>query len=331
MRARIHRPVLGVSLLAAAGWFGSFLMPSTPPTESFCPGGSDPSSNVVLCEDFESGASQRKWDIGSNRDHWPPSEFVLCAQDRFGFNDRCAAWSNRLVFDRAWGFYGYDARRAFAPQSELYVRWYQYISDPYTWGTLEDKAVLLHDSAETIAAYIATNRNQSPHTPNSGPGMPFVANYQDLDWPETGGKKTLVNRFQNQGRNITLQPGKWYLFEWYIKLNTPGAPDGVLKLWIDDASQPISTQTLRMHHTDMRWLRGSDAGKKFGVLRLTVYHQGCDRVPNTCPPNGPVTLDQSHRWDLIVISRTPVGPLAEAHRRRSSTRIEPENSSGPGG
>src|SRR5205814_1317499 len=179
-----------------------------------------------------------------------------------------AAWSNSLVFDRAWGFWGYDARRPFPPQHEFYVRWYQYISSPYTWGTLEDKSVLLHDSANTITGYVATSRNHLPVVKDSGPGMPFVANYQDVDTSETGGRYTLVNRFQNQDSDITLQPGKWYLFEWYIKLNTPGMPDGATRLWVDDATQRIDEQTLRLEYTNMRWLKYSDVGKQFGVLRL---------------------------------------------------------------
>jgi len=268
--------------------------------------GSNPNPNVVLCEDFEDGAFQSRWNIGSRGGKWPAPDFVRC--DSFGFHDRCAAWSNALAFDGEWGFWGYDARRMFVPQSEFYVRWYQYTSEPYVWGTLEDKSVLLHDPAETILSYVATSRNQLPAEPNSGPGMPFIDNNQDLDWPETGGKFTHVNRFQNQGRNITLEPGKWYLFEWYVKLNTPGVADGITKLWIDDATSPVTTQTLRLEHRDMRWLRSGEAGREFGLLRLTVYHQRCDGTPNTCPPQGPEILNQYQRWDDIVVSRTPVGP-----------------------
>jgi len=236
---------------------------------------------------------------------------VQCTQDRFGFHDRCAAWSNRLVFDQEWGFYGYDARRPFPPQSEFYVRWYQYISNPYVWGTLEDKSVLLHDQENTITAYVGTNRNHLPVVRDSGPGMPYIANYQDVDTPETGGRYTLVNRFQNQQRNITLQPGKWYLFEWYVRLNTPGISDGVTKLWIDDATDPITAQTLRMEYRDMRWLKYEHANRQFGVVRLTVYDQRCDIGRNTCPPNGPDILDQSQRWDQIVVSKRPIGPRAD--------------------
>jgi hypothetical protein len=304
---------LGVLMLAASGCW------RTPGigADSFCPGGSHPSPDVVLCESFDDGAFQSRWSIGSRRGAWPASQFVRC-RDGFGFRDRCAAWSNHLVFDGDWGFWGYDARQAFPPQSDFYVRWYQYVSDPYTWGSLEDKSVLLHDRAETIAAYVGTNRDQRAAEANSGPGMPFVANYQDVDWRETGGRYTRVNRFQNQGDNITLQPGRWYLFEWHIKLNTPGVSDGATRLWITDATQPITTQTLRLQYDDMRWRRQSDVDRQFSLLRLTVYHQRCDGRPNTCPPHGPAILQQSHRWDQIVISRAPIGPMEPGGRGRGT-------------
>jgi len=284
---------------------------ATVPPEAFCPGGAHPNPDVVLCEGFEDEGFQQRWDIGGHQGVWPVSQFVQCTEDRFGFHDRCAAWSNRLVFDQEWGFYGYDGRRPFPPQSEFYVRWYQYISNPYVWGTLEDKSVLLHDQDNIITAYVGTNRNHLPVVRDSGPGMPYIANYQDVDTPETGGRYTLVNRFQNQQRNITLQPGKWYLFEWYVRLNTPGISDGVTKLWIDDATDPITAQTLRMEYRDMRWLKYEHANRRFGVVRLTVYDQRCDIGRNTCPPNGPDILDQSQRWDQIVVSKRPIGPRAD--------------------
>jgi hypothetical protein len=309
VRSRVNL-LLSAPILALMAMLGSCTLRGAPvDVETFCPGGSSPDPDVVMCENFEDGNVQRRWDIGGHNGTYPVSAFVKCTGDRSGFNDRCAAWSNRLVFDHEWGFYGHDARRPFPPQSEFYIRWYQYISDPFTWGTLEDKSVLLHDRANSIIAYVGTSRNQLPVERDSGPGMPFIANYQDVDTPETGGRYTKVNRFQNQHRNITLQPGTWYLFEWYIKLNTPGLSNGIARLWVDDATNPISTQTLRMGYDDMRWLKASQAGIQFSVLRLTVYDQRCDIGRNTCPPNGPSILDQSQRWDQIVISRHPIGPM----------------------
>lgn len=291
-----------------------------PPGESFCPGGTHPNPNVILCEDFDDASVRRRWDIGGHHGTWPASDFALCTDGQFGFHDRCAAWSNWLSFDREWGFYGYDARRIFRPSPAFYVRWYQYISDPFVWGKLEDKSVMLHDVAETIVAYVGTNRNQLPVEQNSGPGKPFVANYQDVDVRETRWQYTRVNRFQNTGHPITLQPGRWYLFEWYVRLNTPGESDGETRLWIDDASVPISSQTLRMEYTDMRWLKRRDAGKTFGLLRLTVYHQRCDMEGNSCPPNGPSIIQQSQRWDQIVISRARIGPIARSDASLSASR-----------
>ena len=301
-------------LVAATMWAGCSLASSPAAAESGCAAEGGPSADVLLCDDFEDGAFQKRWDIGGHQGFWPISQFVVCSSEGSGFKDHCAAWSNKLLFDREWGFYGYDARRPFAVVPEFYVRWYQYISNPYTWGSLEDKSVMLHDPGNTLVAYVGTNRNHLPVEPNSGPGLPFVANYQDIDWRETENKYTRVNRFQNQNRNITLEPGKWYFFEWHVKLNTPGASDGVTRLWIDDASQPITAPTLRMEYSDMRWLRNTDGGNGFGVLRLTVYDQRCNGVPNTCPPRGPAILDQFHRWDRIVVSRARVGPLAASQR-----------------
>jgi hypothetical protein len=300
-----------ILLAAAALSAGCTVRGAVVPPEPFCPGGASPNPNVVLCESFEDDGIQKRWDIGGHQGVWPVSQFAQCTDGGFGFHDRCAAWSNRLVFDQEWGFYGYDGRRPFPPQSEFYVRWYQYISDPYTWGTLEDKSVLLHDPENTITAYVGTNRNHLPVVRDSGPGMPYIANYQDVDTPETGGRYTMVNRFQNQKRNITLQPGTWYLFEWYVRLNSPGLSNGITRLWIDDATMPIVAQTLRMEYQDMRWLKSDQANRQFGVVRLTVYDQRCDIGRNTCPPNGPDILDQSQRWDRIVISKTPIGPLAD--------------------
>jgi hypothetical protein len=282
--------------------------------EPSCPGGSSPNPNVLMCENFEDGDFLDRWDVGNHNGNLAPSQFVLCTADSFGFHDRCAAWSNRLIFDHEWGFYGYDARRKFPPQSEFYVRWYQSSSNPYVWGTLEDKSFLIHDRENTITAYVGSNRNDLPTVRDSGPGMPYIANYQDIDRAETAGLYTKVNRFQNQGRNLTLQPGTWYLFEWYVKLNTPGLSNGVTKLWIDDATKPISTQTLRMQYDDMRWLKADEIGKQFGQVRLTVYDQRCDIGRNTCPPNGPSILDQSQRWDEIVVSKGPIGPMIEMPR-----------------
>jgi len=121
MRVSEHRVLVVAMVLlmvAVIGWFEGFLPSATPSVDSFCRGVSNPSQNVVLCEDFEDDAVNARWDIGSNRGLLSASRFVRCDDD-FGFHDRCAAWSNQLVFDNAWGFYGYDGRRAFTSTSPV--------------------------------------------------------------------------------------------------------------------------------------------------------------------------------------------------------------------
>jgi hypothetical protein len=272
--------------------------------EAICPGGSAADANVLWCENFQKGDYLSRWIIGSNNDQWPSSDFVK--NTNFGYNDSSAAWTNNLVFDHYWGYFGFDASDYFPPQSEFYIRFYQYVSNPYTWGSLEDKSVLLHDVSRSLDMYIATSRSGDDGCDGTSGSMgkPAFANYQDRDWPELGGQCTKVNRYQNQGNDITLQPGKWYLFEAYIRLNTAGSNNGILKLWIDDASVPVTTQTLRMHYTDMRFLRSGDAGKKLSELRLTVYNQRCDSGA-ACPSQ----RTQFHKWDNFVIGKTPIGPM----------------------
>jgi hypothetical protein len=164
------------------------------------------------------------------------------------------------------------ARAAFSPLSELYVRWYQYIPASQTEGSTLEAAVTLSDPSNSVVV---------------------IAD---------GGR-----RLPSQGQGITLDPDKWYLVEWHVKLNSPGVPDGVAELWIDDASRPISTQTLRLRQQDMRWLGPDDAGKQLGTLRLTARR--CDEALPPCLAGEGGSSGDSPRWDHIVVSRAPIGPL----------------------
>jgi hypothetical protein len=45
------------------------------------------------------------------------------------------------------------------------------------------------------------------------------------------------NFHQNQGAPVAFQPQRWYCIEVFVKLNTPGLPDGELAAWIDGELQ----------------------------------------------------------------------------------------------
>src|SRR5439155_13201298 len=193
MRPKAHHCfVIIIIAFVANALFGVFPPPSALAVEPFCPGGSNPNPSVVWCDDFEAANDYLNWDIGYNGSQFGPADFVQCTA--FGFNSNCASWTADLQWDRQWGYYGFDARPlqrlSFSNpgSNDFYIRWYQYISNPYTWGTLEDKSVLIHDQNETLLAYVGTNRTDGSSSCyasiSAGAGMPFVANYQDLDYPE---------------------------------------------------------------------------------------------------------------------------------------------------
>jgi len=166
-----------------------------------------------------------------------------------------------------------SARAVFASSPELYVRWYQYFSTTQA------------DAAHASAPFVTLSDPSNDLTVSSAP----------------------PHRMRDLG--VTLVPGRWYLFEWHVKLNSPGASDGVAELWIDDASRPIATQTLRLSRRDMQWRASRDASARLlGALRLTA--RDCDKATPACPDGEAASPHDSHRWDHIVVSRMPVGPLA---------------------
>ena len=116
----------------------------------------------------------------------------------------------------------------------------QYISNPHRPGhRSRTSPFLLHDQENTITAYVGTNRNHLPVVRDSGPGMPHIANYQDVDTPETGGRTRWSTGFRiSRETSRCSQAARGISFEWYVRLNSPGLSNGVTRLWIDDATDP---------------------------------------------------------------------------------------------
>jgi hypothetical protein len=86
-----------------------------------------------------------------------------------------------------------------------------------------------------------------------------------------------------------LENNRWYCIEQYVKLNTPGRSDGVLRGWVDGQ--------LAFEKTDLRF-RAVDR-LKIEAVWINVYLGG------TC------AAEQDHHLSLdeIVISKQPIGPL----------------------
>jgi hypothetical protein len=86
-----------------------------------------------------------------------------------------------------------------------------------------------------------------------------------------------------------LENNRWYCIEQYVKLNTPGQPNGILRGWVDGG--------LAFEKTDVRF-RSVDR-LKIEAVWINVYL------------GGTWTAEQDHHLylDEVVISKQPIGPL----------------------
>ncbi len=97
------------------------------------------------------------------------------------------------------------------------------------------------------------------------------------------------SRVWQQGWLGFLEKNRWYCIEQYLRLNTPGKNDGILRGWIDGR--------LAYEETDWRW-RDTDA-LKIEKIWMNVYHGGSARAPQ----------DIYLYIDNVVIAREYIGPM----------------------
>ncbi len=94
--------------------------------------------------------------------------------------------------------------------------------------------------------------------------------------------------WQNGYRGF-LKNNRWYCVEQYLKLNTPGEKDGIIRAWID--GRPAFEKTdIRFRHTDRL---------KIEQVWMNVYHGG----------KKPSPYDQHLYIDNVVIAREYIGPM----------------------
>jgi len=85
---------------------------------------------------------------------------------------------------------------------------------------------------------------------------------------------------QNLGSPVTVQDNQWHSIQYHLKLNTPGASDGVLEYWVDGEQKAA--------YSDVNF---RDSNTQFGWNHLMLS-----------PHQDPVTLSHSQDWDLVVTS-----------------------------
>jgi hypothetical protein len=126
-----------------------------------------------------------------------------------------------------------------------------------------------------------------PPAGNPLAGTVPVGNYvYHADMPTQYGDNHL---WQNDYRGY-LEKNRWYCVEQYLKLNTPGVKDGIMKVWIDGR--------LAWEKFDWRWR--TVPALKIEEIWMNVYH------------GGTATVDRDvHLFiDNVVIAQQYIGPLA---------------------
>jgi hypothetical protein len=159
--------------------------------------------------------------------------------------------------------------------TEGYVGWWIKISDPFDWNPIATK-IQMQVMRNSTPGF--TGHDNFTFTINSGGGLGFTTQL----WPATNTQ----NRYPNRG-SITFQKGTWYWFEYYVKLNTVGQSDGIIKAWVNNE--------LIMEHADV-------------LLRMSENVQGEFKHLSVWGGGGGTINQTQHIWvDHTVFSTAPIG------------------------
>ena len=275
--------------------------PPTPPPPPPPVGPPLPSGDVVFADDFEDGTWSDTWDPTGyccESDGQPgltlaERNSVRCGGT--GYGDQCAATSGARG-----GYWAHGPRMG--DFEELYISWFTYYTDPWVPDPVGNKNMIVNDGAISMEAFVNSSvfANGKPTVILYGNGQsPCAAQSTPLN----GEYSKCIIRYQNKGADLKIEPGNWYLFEWYCKLNAVGQTNGVTRLWVDKATPgtTLAAQTLRLEYADCTFRARDD--QKLRQLWLSAYQNATSDPSLPQAPAG-----QTERWDRIVVSKSKVGP-----------------------
>ncbi|SRR6266540_2794043 len=127
----------------------------------------------------------------------------------------------------------------FSGVDEIYMRWYRKYQAGYRWGCRSAKNNGVYAVADPTKAeacvqptgYDKFSFRVQDERRSADSGDFFGALYSYHPHADNGGCGEWYS--QNQGGVKYQQPGKWYSYEIYIRANTVGQSNGVLKMWVD--------------------------------------------------------------------------------------------------
>jgi hypothetical protein len=179
--------------------------------------GGDTSGSVFWSSDFENG-NFNEWNRGTRGD------LSIIAQDAQSGN-YCArsvltgGTHSDNYADHVFGdFYNVGDQKI----EEIYLITHSKFDSGYVWPSNGQKIAIFNltngdDSQRRYQVYVKVNTNGQYAVDHS-----YIGTWEFFGLP------------QNQGSPASVRSGQWDKIKLYVRLNTPGSSDGIVKLWVND-------------------------------------------------------------------------------------------------
>lgn len=277
--------------------------------EAFCPGGSQPDTNIIWCDSFENDELGPNGTIAEKYFEYNNDEgdYVrINSEAAHGQHALRTRWQQGEVsagsFQLNFGQSPLTSQVAAGTHfTEIYWRYYMKLEDGFIGFPDKSSRLWIIANNQWAIALAA-------HVWAHGVDRAFLA----ID-PATGinNQSQLVPRQKSDGfaawlglvkADTPLQVGRWHCVEAHVKLNSAGQQNGVFELWLDDKA--VASKTA------MNWV-GSWSDYGLNSLLFSNYW------------NGGSPAAQERYFDALVVSTARIGCL-DSNGRLSPPK-PPEN------
>jgi hypothetical protein len=175
-----------------------------------------------------------------------------------------------------------------------------YFGDFYTIRKTKVEELYLVLASKFDSGYVWPSDSQKIAILNLTDGTTSVRRYQVYVYVDSAGRYvvdcanlgswTFTALRQNTGPVATVRPGLWDRLKLYVKLNTPGASDGVVKLWVNDV--------LRVAYSNVNIRQTTSYG--MNKLNLSSYATNV---------SGSSSYQWWDEWQLSNVDPDPIAPV----------------------
>jgi hypothetical protein len=278
--------LVGAALIIAAIFLGMSVAHSVEP---FCPNGSVPNPNVIWCDDFDDGISpsQKYFEYDNNKGDFVP----VAGQGLNGSVAMQAKWQTGEVgagaIKRTFGRSPINSQsHSDTDFREIYWRQYLRMQPGWTPNKLSRATVIATSKwAQAMIAHLWDGPGAvlalDPASGVNAAGQLTTIQYNDfanLRW--LGSAPGVTPVFSSQLAD------QWLCVEAHVKLNTPGASDGIFRFWINGK--------LESSKNNLNWV---GIWQDYGINAVFFENYW----------NGGAPAQRIRYFDNIVISTQPIG------------------------